>query len=61
MAARRESTSALCHTLIFRPTLLHPGARYLLAQHMRRPGDEKHTVVILRPGEWEEGITTSNV
>nr|WP_181158087.1 hypothetical protein [Burkholderia multivorans] len=28
---------------------------------MYRLGDEKHTVVILPPGDWEEWLTTSNV
>lgn len=28
---------------------------------MHRPDDEMHTVVILRPDDWEEWLTTSNV
>ncbi|KVU08457.1 hypothetical protein WK62_07330 [Burkholderia ubonensis] len=28
---------------------------------MHRPGDEKRSVVILRPEDWEEWLTTSNV
>lgn len=28
---------------------------------MHKPGDEKRSVVILRPDDWEEWLTTSNV
>lgn len=28
---------------------------------MRRPGDEKHSIVILQPDDREEWLTTSNV
>lgn len=29
--------------------------------HMHRPGEEKRSVVILRPDDWEEWLTRSNV
>ncbi len=29
--------------------------------HMHRSGEEKRSVVILRPDDWEEWLTTSNV
>ncbi|ONU38654.1 hypothetical protein A8E56_02375, partial [Burkholderia cenocepacia] len=31
------------------------------AGHMHKPGHEKRSVVILRPDDWEEWLTTSNV
>ncbi|AJY11817.1 SOS response-associated peptidase [Burkholderia dolosa] len=30
-------------------------------RHMHRPGEEKRSVVILRPEDWEEWLMTSNV
>ncbi|WP_244117632.1 hypothetical protein [Burkholderia contaminans] len=41
--------------------LPHPRPSHLLAQQMRRPGEEKRSVVILRPDKREEWLTTSNV
>lgn len=35
---------------------IHP-----VMSRMHKPGDEKRSVVILRPDDWEEGHTTSNV
>ncbi len=32
-----------------------------LMSHMHRPADEKRSVVILRPDDWEEWLTTSNI
>ncbi|WP_080560154.1 terminase small subunit [Burkholderia multivorans] len=32
-----------------------------IMRHMRRPGEEKRSVVILRPDDWEEWLTTPNV
>lgn len=32
-----------------------------IMRHMHRPGDEKRSVVILRPDDGEEWLTTSNV
>ncbi|KVE53313.1 SOS response-associated peptidase family protein [Burkholderia vietnamiensis] len=32
-----------------------------LMSHMHKPADEKRSVVILRPDDWEEWLTTSNV
>lgn len=32
-----------------------------IMKHMHRPGDEKRSVVILRPDDWEEWLTTPNV
>ncbi|MBY4768950.1 SOS response-associated peptidase family protein [Burkholderia ambifaria] len=32
-----------------------------IMMHMHRPGEEKRSVVILRPDDWEEWLTTSNV
>ncbi|AOK62018.1 hypothetical protein WM29_23095 [Burkholderia ubonensis] len=32
-----------------------------IMKHMHRPGDEKRSVVILRPEDWEEWLTTSNL
>lgn len=32
-----------------------------LMSRMHKPADEKRSVVILRPDDWEEWLTTSNV
>ncbi|EMN1928518.1 SOS response-associated peptidase family protein [Burkholderia ambifaria] len=32
-----------------------------IMSRMHKPGDEKRSVVILRPDDWEEWLTTSNV
>ncbi|WP_264836093.1 SOS response-associated peptidase family protein, partial [Burkholderia cenocepacia] len=37
------------------------GDEHPIMKHMHRPGDEKRSVVILRPDDWEEWLTTSNV
>lgn len=45
--------------LVVRPRkdpLEHP-----LMSRMHKPGDEQRSVVILRPDDWEEWLTTSNV
>ncbi|PCE30345.1 SOS response-associated peptidase family protein [Burkholderia ubonensis] len=35
--------------------------RHPLMSRMHKPGDEKRSVVILRPDDWEEWLTTSNI
>ncbi|WP_175974683.1 SOS response-associated peptidase family protein [Burkholderia sp. BCC1047] len=37
------------------------GDEHPIMKHMHRPGDEKRSVVILRPSDWEEWLTTPNV
>lgn len=37
------------------------GDEHPIMRRMHRPGDEKRSVVILRPEDWEEWLTTSNV
>ncbi|RQZ18383.1 DUF159 family protein [Burkholderia sp. Bp9031] len=37
------------------------GDEHPIMKHMHRPGDEKRSVVILRPEDWEEWLTTPNV
>ena len=37
------------------------GDEHPIMKHMHRPGDERRSVVILRPDDWEEWLTTSNV
>ncbi|EKS9840562.1 SOS response-associated peptidase family protein [Burkholderia cepacia] len=37
------------------------GDEHPIMKHMHRLGDEKRSVVILRPEDWEEWLTTSNV
>ena len=32
-----------------------------LMSRMHKPADEKRSVVILRPDDWEEWLTTSNI
>lgn len=32
-----------------------------VTSRMHKPGDEKRSVVILRPDDWEEWLTTPNV
>lgn len=34
---------------------------HAIMSRMHKPGDEKRSVVILRPGDWEEWLSTSNV
>lgn len=34
---------------------------HLLMSRMHKPGEEKRSVVILRPDDWEEWLTTTNV
>ncbi|ETP65931.1 hypothetical protein BDSB_11555 [Burkholderia dolosa PC543] len=36
-------------------------AGHPIMRHMHRPGEEKRSVVILRPEDWEEWLMTSNV
>ncbi|RQV66973.1 hypothetical protein DF024_08010 [Burkholderia cenocepacia] len=37
------------------------GDEHPVMKHMHRPADEKRSVVILRPDDWEEWLTTSNI
>ncbi|AOI60374.1 SOS response-associated peptidase family protein [Burkholderia diffusa] len=37
------------------------GEGHRIFSRMHKPGDEKRAVVILRPGDWEEWLTTPNV
>ncbi len=32
-----------------------------IMKHIHRPGDEKRSVVILRPEDWEEWLSTSSI
>lgn len=36
------------------------GDTHPVMSRMHKPGDEKRSVVILRPDDWEEWLTTSN-